>query len=908
MGSPCSARAGNVLHHRLLMFGLLGLIRGASGFTLTHTSPTRVGPLGGGVVLLHGESLPYRDALLGQAFVLVGSEDCPILPHRSDPRGSFLACGPIPASNSTGAQQVGLVVADHDVTSCARCHLTFVPALRADASLLLSHRRGAAGDVVTLVGLGSWPQLQASHGLHEQMSAIIGSHDALPRHPGSTAVHLVGAVDADDDVSEGSWVVELALPAASAGEYPLSVAVDRLWHDETEVHGAVAIDGAAHATVTVLPAVDELHMLSERRLRLRGTGFADDTSQAPVHVLVGSTPCTVLNTSLAEIVCEMVHGLPPPAARAHAEEWGGGAPSAGPGLVLQERHLRMDLPECTHSLDAARDIERCAAAGGEAAVTLRQQLVFPHHTLERHDEETGGVHLHERHADHPHVLLRADGWLRPPVTGEYTFDVEQGDGGGDLLCDMRLEAPQAAGIGAGVEGVQGSGPCSSGAVTLEYGVRYRFRLDVVLSGHQQMVVRALVVPAASVAQQRASDAPLPSHLRFPAAPAEWFEQAQTSSADRPHPTFVNVQVNGLSALCRTAGGCTYEAAKMAARRYEAAAAAARAGWTVAFDKPVPKDEETPATQPSTMPLLPTLEAAVTGVDAADARRRLQSVCGPQSCCTVLFRGAAGQKCDPVPVWDFSDWVHPGGGFVNLASHRLCNSVRYSWLGRSGQHALGADPEDVSLATLSGGALKVGEFVDPVCAASNSTDVANLYSNLTLIEQRWSVLSATVASSTTDDVTVPRGAIWVLDANMSVRSLTIRGTLRWETTVDGLELSSGYVLVERGGAFELGTLDAPMLLRATIRIRNNTGHTPHPYLGTRFIAIDGLAASALDPTLLGGSAGQPMERIQVTLSSDQEPGQTIQVEHGGQVSELCHTCARTRTRIFAARAAPALALS
>ena len=60
------------------------------------------------------------------------------------------------------------------------------------STLPLSHRRGAEGDGVTLVGLGPWSRLVSSDGLHEQVRATIGGHDALPRFPGSRAVRRSG--------------------------------------------------------------------------------------------------------------------------------------------------------------------------------------------------------------------------------------------------------------------------------------------------------------------------------------------------------------------------------------------------------------------------------------------------------------------------------------------------------------------------------------------------------------------------------------------------------------------------------------------------------------------------------------------------------------------------------------------
>ena len=130
--------------------------------------------------------------------------------------------------------------------------------------------------------------------------------------------------------------------------------------------------------------------------------------------------------------------------------------------------------------------------------------------------------------------------------------------------------------------------------------------------------------------------------------------------------------------------------------------------------------------------------------------------------------------------------------------------------------------------------------------------------------------------------MPPSAVWLLDANMTVRSLTILGTVRWDTAADGLELSAGYVLVERGGTFELGTYDEPMLLRATIRLLDN--QKTHPYFGGRFLGIDGLASTALDPLAVATPA-RPTVTIFVALPDDVEPGQTFNVEHGGQVCGL-----------------------
>ena len=82
------------------------------------------------------------------------------------------------------------------------------------------------------------------------------------------------------------------------------------------------------------------------------------------------------------------------------------------------------------------------------------------------------------------------------------------------------------------------------------------------------------------------------------------------------------------------------------------------------------------------------------------------------CCVAIYRGAAGEQCEAVPVWDLSSWNHPGGSFVQASS--LCGSVRTGWLARSSSHA-SHNPEAGS--SLLGGGVRVGSFVHPACSAA-----------------------------------------------------------------------------------------------------------------------------------------------------------------------------------------------
>ena len=83
-----------------------------------------------------------------------------------------------------------------------------------------------------------------------------------------------------------------------------------------------------------------------------------------------------------------------------------------------------------------------------------------------------------------------------------------------------------------------------------------------------------------------------------------------------------------------------------------------------------------------------------------------------------------------------------------------------------------------------------------------------------------------------DCVVPAGENWLLDTSLQVETLKILGTLEWDQSKENLELRASYVLVEDGGHFILGTVQAPMQLSATVYITN--GPSSHPKLGRRFL--------------------------------------------------------------------------
>jgi hypothetical protein len=82
-----------------------------------------------------------------------------------------------------------------------------------------------------------------------------------------------------------------------------------------------------------------------------------------------------------------------------------------------------------------------------------------------------------------------------------------------------------------------------------------------------------------------------------------------------------------------------------------------------------------------------------------------------------------------------------------------------------------------------------------------------------------------------DCEIPDGTCVTLDTDADVDSLVVKGQLIWDTSKDGLTLSSSYIMVQDCGVFQLGTLDSPMEKSATIYIKSS-GDSPYDF-GSRF---------------------------------------------------------------------------
>jgi len=143
--------------------------------------------------------------------------------------------------------------------------------------------------------------------------------------------------------------------------------------------------------------------------------------------------------------------------------------------------------------------------------------------------------------------------------------------------------------------------------------------------------------------------------------------------------------------------------------------------------------------------------------------------------------------------------------------------------------------------------------------------------------RWSALRGQASTST--QLTIPLGSTVILDADMDVSSLTVEGTLTWDTTKSGLTLSAGYVLVHESGKFQIGTDTDPMVLAANIYIKNNGEE--HSELGDRFFGgyIDPARKELTSSRPVIEIYGRPMSRTWSLLKVDGKEGDTtIQLDH------------------------------
>lgn len=131
-----------------------------------------------------------------------------------------------------------------------------------------------------------------------------------------------------------------------------------------------------------------------------------------------------------------------------------------------------------------------------------------------------------------------------------------------------------------------------------------------------------------------------------------------------------------------------------------------------------------------------------------------------------------------------------------------------------------------------------------------------------------------------DVMVEAGSRLDLDSDMNVASLTVEGSLVWDTKVDDILLQAGFVLVLNNGSFVLGTAERPMERKATIYLKNNgRRHPEYPYIGYRFLGghVQAQDRSRLSPRV--HIHGAKLARTWSLLSASAPAGKTkITVMH------------------------------
>ena len=87
------------------------------------------------------------------------------------------------------------------------------------------------------------------------------------------------------------------------------------------------------------------------------------------------------------------------------------------------------------------------------------------------------------------------------------------------------------------------------------------------------------------------------------------------------------------------------------------------------------------------------------------------------------------------------------------------------------------------------------------------------------------------------VTIPAGKTVTIDSSVTVRNISVNGTLRWGDA-DNLELESNWVMVESGGAFQLGSADKPFLKRATLTLTGSDQAENIMGMGTKCLCAMG----------------------------------------------------------------------
>jgi subtilisin family serine protease len=78
------------------------------------------------------------------------------------------------------------------------------------------------------------------------------------------------------------------------------------------------------------------------------------------------------------------------------------------------------------------------------------------------------------------------------------------------------------------------------------------------------------------------------------------------------------------------------------------------------------------------------------------------------CCVIIYNHASGVQCQPVPIFDLTNWTAPTSNSLNLENR--CGETIYDWL----TYNLNWDFDPETSTTIPDGGVQVGFHVDPIC--------------------------------------------------------------------------------------------------------------------------------------------------------------------------------------------------
>lgn len=889
------------------MFALFALLcSGAS--TILDVSPTRVGVLGGAIIRVRISS-PWH-VMESSVHVQVGETRVQLLHMESDVERGQLAFAAPPLAAGVYALTVhassdaALGIPDVVMLGCPRCSIHYDAGLVPVASLRFATPGGYTVGVEGENLLVTIDNATLLHNPPMQLRASVGGVRVRPdehmahcrreeMHP-----HIISAKSHHVEpvaLSPARWHLRLRLPQLVAGMHRLHINIDRAEPSEDSAHGAVALAGVNRrsensssetgdeaASVLILPKVVAISQTSAGTLggaliEIRGSGFSPRLEENLVRL--GGHSCAPRRVDLHLLRCEL---QPAGTSSMQGSAAAAATPSDGPrpatsnattrGLFLRLSKLNETKAGCIekHIASASRSmrlrglLEMCglelpehsalhfdtsggARQSGGAHVRgsesvdgksppvlelITTQLDWPiAHPTAISGAQTQGLHVGA-------LLVSGEATLRVPLDGVYSFAVEcphataQQMEASYTLCALEISSSELAGEEPRLL------VRDHGRVQLVASASYALRLAFIHLEHAH-AVRVRVAY---------DGAPLGT------LPATWLSPPTPSKGDSTPGSCegVFVLVRGLEAVHQAETSCYFE-------------------------------------RPSEAHTATVSRCSIDGVEvSADPHRAPPLRIGSRIECDGTSLDLSARHADPRALQARAHQGLANGGEIRIGNVRLCSGVHaYDQAKRltcTVQHL----PElssrgtgELRVWTSGGGWARMPTFALQVNVTLPMLQLSAVPAPSPFSPGRaLSTLSSTPFFSASSgcaagsDCIVPAGEHWLLDTDLSVRTLTVFGELSWDTRLDNLRLSAGFVLVGGAGVFRIGSSEAPMLLRATIFIESN-GAT-HPALGERFFGAHA-TESGLVPLI--EIHGRPLGRTWSLLAADAAPGANVlQLQH------------------------------